>query len=109
MGGLALLAIPNYSGVYARLQQYFDPENLKIHNLEIMDCKALAGLTPTAMASEIDAFPSGRLSPWLINFSKRWPAPLATSISHAFNVVGLLQPFEIEALCPLLVLTMRRR
>jgi hypothetical protein len=31
-GGKALIIIPNYGVIYGRLQQYFDPENLALHN-----------------------------------------------------------------------------
>src|SRR6266851_3138519 len=36
-GGIALIVIPDYLGVYGRWQRYFDPENLEIHNTKIMD------------------------------------------------------------------------
>jgi len=107
--GIVLITIPNYVGLYGRIQRHFDAEILKIHNLEIMDCRALTGLAPAAMASEVEAFPSGKLSPWLISLRKRWPRPVAAAVSHAFNAVGLLQPFDVATLCPLLVLRMRRQ
>jgi 2-polyprenyl-3-methyl-5-hydroxy-6-metoxy-1,4-benzoquinol methylase len=107
-GGLVLIAIPNYRGIYRYLQQQFDPDNLKIHNLDIMERTALSRLAPASMTAEVSAFPSGNFSPWLISFQKRWPAPMARAICHAMNLVGILQPFGIGALCPFLVLLIRR-
>ena len=45
-GGVALIAIPNYSGIYLRLQAWCDPKNLEIHNLGIMNEAAMRALAP---------------------------------------------------------------
>jgi len=108
IGGLVLIAVPNYEGLYGRLQRHFDPENLKIHNLTVMNRETLADLAPEHLAYEPIVFRSGRLSPWIIHFYKRWPAPVAKGVTYALNALGLLQPFVIGPLCPLLVLRMRR-
>jgi 2-polyprenyl-3-methyl-5-hydroxy-6-metoxy-1,4-benzoquinol methylase len=109
VGGLVLLAVPNYAGIYGRFQRHFDPENLKIHNLDIMNRKTLTRLAPKGLACETVVYPSGRLSPWIIHFETKWPVPVAKGMSYALNALGLLQPFEIGPLCPMLVLSMRRR
>lgn len=107
-GGTALIVIPNYSGFYGRLQEYFDPENLLIHNMDIMHTKVLTRLTPTDLRVEAEAFPYGRLSPWLINLSSKWPEIPARAISYFLNFIGLLQPFDIPFLCPIFVLKIKR-
>jgi 2-polyprenyl-3-methyl-5-hydroxy-6-metoxy-1,4-benzoquinol methylase len=109
IGGLVLIAVPNYAGIYGRLQRFFDPENLKIHNLDVMNCETLTDLAPKHLACKPLAYRSGRLSPWIIHIRERWPATLAKGISYALNALGLVQPFEIGPLCPLLVLSMKRR
>ena len=38
-GGVALIAIPNYGGLYGILQKWCDKENLALHNLDIMTRK----------------------------------------------------------------------
>lgn len=108
-GGKTLLVVPNFGGVYGRIQAHFDPGNLLIHNLTIMAPEALTALVPRDLVSEARAYPAGCLSPWLINFEKRWPRVIAQGVCYGLNVAGLIQPFEIASLCPSLVLELRRR
>ncbi len=107
-GGVALIAVPNYAGVYGRLQRRFDPGNLAIHNLAIMSPGALKALAPRELVGTVDAYPAGRLSPWLISFEKRWPRSVARGVCFLLNGVGLLQPRDVAPLCPTLVLALRR-
>jgi len=108
-GGLVLITVPNYAGLYGRLQTYFDPENLKLHNLDVMSRETLASLAQNTLACESEVHRCGRLSPWVIHLQKRWPEPIARLISHALNTLGLVQPFDIGILCPMLVLSIRRK
>ena len=107
-GGTALITIPNYGGLYGRLRKRFDPENLEIHNLAIMNPRALAALTPRDLVDTSRAYPAGRLSPWLIRLERRWPRRLARATRFFLNGVALLQPVRIRRLCPMLVLEIRR-
>ncbi len=107
-GGLALITIPDYSGIYGRLQQYFDAELLSIHNLTIMNCAALLELVPRDRQITARAYRYGRFSPWLLTPSHRWPAPLAALVSHLATGAAWLQPMQIAPLCPTLVLEVRR-
>lgn len=107
-GGTALIVIPDYSGVYGRLQRLFDPENLDIHNLAIMRRDALLGLIPDQGGADIRSYAIGRIVPGLINFEKRWPQGLAKTAARLLNAVGCVQPFDLPGLCPLLVLEIRR-
>ena len=45
-GGTALIAVPNYTDIYLKLQACCDPENLAIHNLDIMNVSAMRSLAP---------------------------------------------------------------
>lgn len=107
-GGVAVITVPDYHGIYGTLQRYFDSEILSIHNLDIMTCEALLRLVPADSALEARAYPSGRLSPWVLTIAKRWPAPIALAVSHLANVLALVQPIEVSSLCPMLVLEVRR-
>ena len=93
----------------ARLQRYFDAKLLEIHNLDIMTCEALAALAPADESVDTRAYPAGRISPWVINTTKRWPVSVALGVFHLVNAAALLQPFDIGPLCPMLVLELRRR
>lgn len=103
-GGKAIITIPNYGGLYGRLQRHFDPANLALHNLTIMTVDALRGLAPADLVTRARAYPAGRLSPWIVSFERRWPRLVARAVSHLLNGVGLVQPVEVCALCPTLVL-----
>jgi len=107
-GGTALMTVPNYRGVYGALQRYFDPDNLLDHNLDIMTPEALSALVPDDEEFRVRTYASGRVSPWQLSLARRWPAPLARAVSYAANALGLLQPVDIPALCPMLVLEVSR-
>ena len=102
-GGKALVIIPNYGGIYGRMQKYFDPENLALHNLEIMSPAALKKLLPQGLVENVRGYPSGRFSLMLI-LDKKLPIWLARSLTFCLSVIGHLQPCVLPALCPLLVL-----
>jgi 2-polyprenyl-3-methyl-5-hydroxy-6-metoxy-1,4-benzoquinol methylase len=108
-GGVALITIPNYTGVYKRIQHYFDPGSLKIHNLDIMSCKALAGLAPPDLSGEVTVFPAGRLGSWLISFHKKWPRFWSKFVGGSLHLIGLLQPVSIPLLNSLWVLVIVRK
>ena len=107
-GGKALIMIPHYGGLYGRIQRRFDPENLSLHNLDIMSPSALKELSPEELVSEACTYPAGRMSPWIISFNKKWPRSVAKSAYCFLNLVGLVQPFDVTGLCPMLVLELSR-
>ena len=107
-GGKALMTVPNYRGLYGPLQRYFDAESLLYHNLDIMTCDALAALVPQDKTFSVRTYQAGRFSPWQLSLKKRWPPPVALGVSHLFNAAALVQPFDIPALCPMLVLEVTR-
>ena len=108
-GGTVVITVPNYGGIYGRIQRYFDAENLDLHNLDIMNAKALRKLAPLDSVTGIQTFEYGRVSPWLISLHKKWPQLLARGCSVILNGVGLLQPIDLKPLCPLIVLKMVRK
>ena len=103
-GGTALMTVPNYRGVYGTLKRYFDAESLLYHNLEIMTPQALAALAPVDERVRARAYAFGRLSPWVLTMTKRWPRRVALAVSYVVNAAALLQPVDIRVLCPVLVL-----
>lgn len=108
-GRTALILIPNYRDLYGRLQQYFDPDNLTIHNLNIMTREALQSLAPADLLSECNTMRVGRIDPSQLSPHKRWPAAVAKAFHLGFNALGILQPFDIPALCPWIALRAVRR
>jgi 2-polyprenyl-3-methyl-5-hydroxy-6-metoxy-1,4-benzoquinol methylase len=108
-GGVIVITIPNYGGLYGRIQRHFNAENLDLHNLKIMNPVALSKLAPLDALAEVQAFEYGRMSPWLTSFDKKYPRLLARGLSVTLNGIGLLQPFDLKPLSPLIVLKMMRR
>jgi SAM-dependent methyltransferase len=107
-GGVALMTVPNYGGIYGHLQKRFDPDNLALHNLEIMSREGLARLAPSDLVRDVHAFSFGRVNPGLVNLYRRWPRVAERMFSLFVNRIGLLQPCDIDSLSSLLVLRMVR-
>lgn len=107
-GGVALIAVPNYGGVYGSLQRWCDAPNLALHNLEIMNVFSLTALVDSSDIEAVRAYPFGSMSPWLVSFDKRLPKFAAKLVSLGVNVTGLLQPLTIKALAPMLVLEVKK-
>jgi 2-polyprenyl-3-methyl-5-hydroxy-6-metoxy-1,4-benzoquinol methylase len=107
-GGVALMTIPNYGGLYGVVQKWFDAENLALHNLDIMTTARLVKAAELPGIESARAYPFGRLSPWLVNLEEKFPRILARLISVAFNMIGLMQPMTIAAVAPMLVLEVKK-
>lgn len=107
-GGTVLILVPNYGGLYGRVQRYFDPDNLSVHNLDIMDCDAIKKLVPSDLVSEARSSRVGRINPWLISLEKKWPRPIAKFAYVTLNGLGLMQPLDITPLCSMIALVMVR-
>ena len=108
-GGRALIAIPNYGGIYGRLQSRLDPDNIEIHNLHIMRQDALHRLADGFAVSASRSYAYGRINPWLLSLDRKLPGLVSSGLQVAGNFVGLLQPFDVTPLCPLLVLEFTRK
>lgn len=107
-GGVALIAVPNYGGIYGSLQRWCDAPNLELHNMKIMNPYALRALVKSPNFESARAYPFGFISPWFISFDKRFPRFVAKAVYFCVNAIGLLQPLAIEALAPMLVLEVHK-
>lgn len=107
-GGVAIITIPHYGGIYGRMQAEFDASNLAIHNTNIMNLPTLLALAPQDDNYTARAYPWGRMSFALVNFEKKWPQGMVRLLRLATTLLGHLQPVMIPALAPTLVLEIRR-
>lgn len=107
-GGIAVITVPNYGGIYGRMQSKCDPENLDLHNTNIMNVKALELLVDPSLKCAVRAYPYGRPSLWLVNLERRLPRPLARLIQWTVNFLGHLWPDSVAASATSLVLEVRR-
>ena len=108
-GGKIVILIPNYGGIYGKLQKYFHPENLALHNVQIMNCQNLLNLAPVELVEGIKSYPSGKFCSDLVNIQEKLASPVAKMIHLGVNFLGLIQPIQINYLSPLLVLEMVRK
>jgi 2-polyprenyl-3-methyl-5-hydroxy-6-metoxy-1,4-benzoquinol methylase len=107
-GGWAVMVLPNYGGIYGRIQKRLDPANLAIHNITIMDKVALRGLAPGDLAAAVNTYRTGSLDISLLNFHTRLPKRLAQMITSMGHLLGMVQPVSIAGLHPFLVLAVQR-
>ena len=106
VGGTVIIVIPRYDGLYRRLQAALDPSNLALHNLSIMSEDALLRAA-SAVGVAAHAYRFGRVQPGLISW-RHLGSVTGRVLYHVVNAAGLLQPFDVSPLCPLLVLELRR-
>ena len=103
-GGVALIHVPNYGGIYGAIQSRLDPDNLALHNLHIMSLPALAALAPLRAGLRVRSYYWGRMSPWILSLSRLGPGRTGTALSWMLNGLAQLQPLTVERLAPMLVL-----
>jgi SAM-dependent methyltransferase len=104
-GGIAVISIPDYQRIYGAVLSRTNRANYDSHNIELMSLNALRAVAPPSVTT--DVFRYGRFAPWYLSFGV--PRNLAVRyLFYGLNVIGLLQPFKIDALCPTLVLTMKK-
>jgi 2-polyprenyl-3-methyl-5-hydroxy-6-metoxy-1,4-benzoquinol methylase len=103
-GGLALITVPNLRGFYG---WFACKESLAIHNLDIMTPEALRRLAPAELTGSVESYRDGRFS-LAMAIHRKWGV-LSDLIGTGSDLAGLAQPFRIDALCPSLVLKIRRK
>jgi SAM-dependent methyltransferase len=104
-GGTAIITVPHFGtgSPYGWLCKRMDRALYDIHNVTIMSESGMSA--PEGAQSR--SYRYGRLSPWTLPLEKL-PRPIGSLVGYGGSVAALLQPFEIKALCPWLVLELRR-
>ena len=108
-GGIALIHVPNYGGLYGSLQARLDPDNLALHNLHIMSLPALRALAPPAGDLSAATYHWGRLSPWILSLPRLVHPRVGTAFAWLLNGLAHFQPVTVDLLAPMLVLEIRKR
>lgn len=106
-GGVAVIAVPNYRGLYLKLQQWCYSDNLAIHNLGMMSESGMLELVPDMPEFSARAFLYGHFSPWLVSLPARL-GRFGLLVNWGLNFLAHLQPVDIRSLSPLVVLEVRR-
>ncbi|HNU01168.1 MAG TPA: class I SAM-dependent methyltransferase, partial [Acidobacteriota bacterium] len=107
-GGKALMVIPNFKGVQGWLFKRLAPDAAAMHNMAMMSLDALLQLVPKDQVVSAKAYPVGRISPWHWGLERIRPQLIATAMMWGINALGILQPFDVPLLCPLLVLELTK-
>jgi SAM-dependent methyltransferase len=104
-GGTAIITVPHFGAGYGWLCRHMDREAYDIHNVSIMSEAGMLALAPEG--AQARAYAYGRLSPWPLPWG-RIPRVISLLLQYGFNALALLQPVEVKALCPWLVLELKR-
>ncbi len=107
-GGKAILAIPNYGGVYGKIQKWFDSANIDIHNLEMMNERAFGEFVRGMNCEQVEVYRYGRFDPSIISWRSKLPKVVARLINYLGTAVGHLMPTRMGALSPWLILEVRK-
>lgn len=107
-GGKAIIAIPNYGGIYGRVQSWFDQSNIDIHNLDMMSESAFAAFINADDVAEVKAYSYGRFDPSIISWRAKFPAIIAKMFNYAGTFIGHLLPSRLGFASPWLILEVRR-
>lgn len=95
-GGTVAIVIPNYSGLHLALQWFFDSENLKIHNLNLMNYASLQRCAPKTGVVDLRISPFGRFDPGLITLKNRLPPLIAALFFHFSTLLSHLIPVKLH-------------
>lgn len=103
--GTAIIVIPDFKRFYGRVLKWINRPNYDTHNIEIMSIEALRDLAPEE--AKVEVFRYGRFTPWYFSFGEP-RNPLLRVLFLGLNMAGLMQPMEIDALCPMLVMILSK-
>ena len=108
-GAALLIALPNFRGINGLLQKYFDPANLSIHNLDVMDLKLLKNnLVDLGLSKiEVSYYPSTQV--WLENSNQRgfFVNLIVRIVSKITNLSGLIFGKKNKILSNSIIVTAR--
>jgi SAM-dependent methyltransferase len=104
-GGTAIVTVPHFGAGYGWLCRRMSREAYDLHNVSIMSEAGMLALAPEG--SQARSYTYGRLSPWPLPWD-HVPRAIAMPLCYGLSALALLQPFEIKALCPWLVLELKR-
>jgi hypothetical protein len=88
-GATLLIGLPNFRGINGLLQKYFDPENLSIHNLDVMNLALIKNNLKDLGLLHVDVsyYPSTQV--WIENISDR-----GVIINLIVRLVGKITKFS---------------
>jgi SAM-dependent methyltransferase len=103
-GGIALMTVPNFSGIYGRLARSCAPANLALHNPSLTTPAGLELLAKRLDAPRITVEPFGRFSLSTVAFEETVGTTAARLLRAAGDLAGLAQPVPASSLAPHILL-----
>lgn len=103
-GGKAIIAVPNYGGTYGKIQNWFDPENIAIHNLDMMNEKSFSDFANGLDTQHVCAYKFGRFDPSIISWRAKFPSIIAKAIGYLGTALGHISPPRLGGASPWLIL-----
>jgi 2-polyprenyl-3-methyl-5-hydroxy-6-metoxy-1,4-benzoquinol methylase len=105
-GGKAVIIVPNLRDIYGAIFKRLDRKTYDTHNIEMMTIEAMLALAPAGTTAT--TYHYGSLSPWQVVYDG--PKTVISKLAmYGLNLIGLVQPFRVKALCPWLVLEIVRQ
>jgi SAM-dependent methyltransferase len=105
-GGKAIIIMPAYRGLAAALQRRLDPDNLAIHNLELLEPRYWLNRAAPRQGLTVRAFTFGRVNPWMFSWSRFGRA--GRLAQYAINFMAMAVPRKLTPLPSMIVVIYER-
>ena len=106
-GGIALILLPNYSGLNRTIQARLDPDNLKIHNLATMTHDFWERHARNFPQYQFKTYQQGHLNPWMYSLQKL--GRMGTILQYFLNFASYLIPPFINPWAGMFVIEINKR
>lgn len=108
IGGIVVMFVPNYGGLWGKIQKRLDPENLDIHNTSIMTTEKMTELMKTLNCEIIDVSYAGSFSSSILSLDRAMRPSMANFVHKLLNTVSTFLPFPIGRLAPQIVAVIKK-
>lgn len=107
-GGVVVMFMPNYGGFWGKIQKRLDPDNLAIHNVDMMSIEAMNGFMQNMDCEIVEIGYSGAFSTSILSLEKALPSRLANYVHKGLNAISTFLPLPIGRLSPQIVTIVRK-
>lgn len=107
-GGLVILLIPNYGGIWKLIQEKLDPDNLSIHNLDIMNPKSVELLFDKNKCEIVDSGFLGPITLSHLSLSRVIPKSISTVVTRTVDLFSTFIPLPVGKFAPQIFVVARK-
>lgn len=105
--GVAIIVLPNYTRLNKLIQKHLDPDNLEIHNIELMYCEYWKKMQSSYEKYRIKTYYYGSFSPWM--FSLKKIGKLSIVLQLILNFIGFIFPKNLPLCASMFVIEFRKK